>query len=406
MRSRIPLYGYRPWLARRLNPVLATVLAAAALGCREDAEAPTGPEGEPAPVVAAVAAPTFTAINAGGNHSCALASGGGAYCWGSNRGGQLGDGTTTDRLTPVAVAGGLRFLQISAGADHTCGITTNERAYCWGTGPLGSIASSTTPVAVAGDRRFRNVNAGNNHTCAVTPSDVGFCWGHNNSFGQLGTGGGASTTPARIAGGLRWRRVTAGGQYSCGVTTDDRAYCWGYNVGPKPVAVAGGLRFRQVVAGGGGFTDAQHTEIDPPHACGVATDDRAYCWGWGGEGQLGDGTRTTQRTPVAVAGNRRWRQVIAGSYHTCGVTMADVALCWGLNQSGQNGDGTTNLSSKPVRVVGEIAFTGISTGVMGGHTCGLSTANRVHCWGNNASGQVGDGTEIRRLAPVPVMGTT
>ncbi len=355
---------------------------------------------------AAAAGLTFTAVSTGGNHSCALASGGRAYCWGRNLEGQLGDGTTTDRLTPVPVADGLGFLQISAGAEHTCGITANERAYCWGTGPLGSnIASSPTPVAVAGDRRFRNVNAGNNHTCAVTPSDVGFCWGLNNSFGQLGTGGGFSATPARIAGGLRWRRVTAGGQYSCGVTTDDRAYCWGLNVGPKPVAVEGGLRFRQVVAGGGGFTDAQGQESDPPHACGVTTDDRAYCWGWGGEGQLGDGTRTTQRAPVAVAGSRRWRQVIAGSYHTCGVTMSDVAFCWGLNQTGANGDGSTTLSSKPVRVVGDIAFTIISTGVWGGHTCGLSTDGRAYCWGSNGGGQLGDGTRSRRLAPVPVVGT-
>ena len=390
---------------RRLVSGLA-ILLLTSLGCREDAEAPTGPEAEPAPVAAAVAAPTFAVITAGGNHTCALASGGWAYCWGRNVDGQLGDGTTTDRLTPVAVAGGLRFLQISAGADHTCGITTNERAYCWGGGPLGSnIGVSTTPVAVAGDRRFRNVNAGHNHTCAVTPFDVGFCWGHNNFFGQLGTGGGSSATPARIAGGLRWRRVTAGGQYSCGVTTDDRAYCWGFQVGPKPVAVEGGLRLRQVDAGGGGFTDAQWEEPDLPHACGITREDRAYCWGYGGEGQLG-GPSTTQRAPVAVAGSRRWRQVVPGHYHTCGVTMADVAFCWGLNQWGSNGTGNTVSSSTPTRVIGGLAFTSITTGVRGLHTCALTGDGRAYCWGDNSSGQLGDGTRTRRLAPVPVIGTT
>jgi alpha-tubulin suppressor-like RCC1 family protein len=382
---------------------------AAAIGCREDVEPPAGPAAEPALATAEVEALAFTAtaISTGTNHTCALVSGGRAYCWGRNVEGQLGDGTNTDRLTPVPVSSGLRFIQINAGGNHTCGIATNERAYCWGAGPLGSnLGSSTTPVAVAGNRRFRNVNSGNNHTCAVTPLDVGFCWGLNNSFGQLGTGGGFSATPARVAGGLRWRRVDAGGQYSCGVTTDGNAYCWGYRVGPRPVAVAGGLRFGVVVAGGGGFTDAQQTEIDPPHACGVTTSDRAYCWGAGDEGQLGDGTRTNRTAPVAVAGSRRWRQVIAGSYHTCGVTMAGVAFCWGLNQTGANGDGTTNPSSRPVRVAGEIAFAGISTGVGGGHTCGLSTNARVYCWGRNESGQLGDGTRTRRLAPVPVAGIT
>jgi alpha-tubulin suppressor-like RCC1 family protein len=385
--------------------VFAPALLMAAVGCREETDPPTGPAAG-APVAGAVLpAATFsaTAISAGATHTCALLSDGRAFCWGNNDDGQLGDGTHTDRLNPTPVTGGRRFLQISAGATHTCAITTNERAYCWGSGPLGtSSATDATPSPVAGDRRFRNVDAGNNHTCAVTPADVGFCWGLNNFFGQLGTGGGASVEPARVAGGLRWRRITAGGQYSCGVTTDDRAYCWGFRAGPKPVAVQGGLRFRGVVAGGGGFTDLQRTEIESVHACGVTTDNRAFCWGQGGEGQLGDGSNLTHPNPVAVAGSRRWSQVVAGVYHTCGVTMADVALCWGLNQTGANGNGTTDPSNKPGRVAGGIAFDRISTGVGGGHTCALTPANQVYCWGSNTEGQLGDGTRTRRLAPVPV----
>ena len=380
--------------------LLLAALLSAGTACREETEPPTGPGTQPT-LAAATAAATFSSISAGGEHTCALDAAGRAWCWGSNLDGQLGIGTNEFRRTPAPVAGGLRFLQISAGARHTCAVTTTQRAYCRGA----ATAGSNTPVAVPGDRRFRNVNAGNNHTCGVTPLDVGFCWGLNNSFGQLGTGGGFSVTPARIAGGLRWRRVTAGGQYSCGVTTDDRAYCWGFQVGPRPVAVAGGLRFQQVVAGGDGFTDAQGTESDLPHACGVTPEGRAHCWGFGGEGQLGDGTRTSKTTPVAVAGSRRWRQVIAGHYHTCGVTLADVALCWGNNVSGANGNGTTVSSTTPTRVSGGIAFAVVTTGVGGRHTCGLSTGNRAYCWGDNSGGQLGDGTQIRRLTPVPVLGT-
>lgn len=377
---------------RGLPGVLASAALLATLGCNEALEAPTSPEAvEPSLAVSAAAAlPTFTFLATGGDHTCALASDRRAYCWGENGEGQLGDGTNTDRLTPVPVAGGERFLQINAGAEHTCGITTNERAFCWGAG-------AWTPVAVPGNRRFRNVTAGNNHTCAVTPEDVGFCWGWNNYHGQLGTGGGYSLTPARIAGGHRWRRVSAGGQYTCGVTTDFRAYCWGWKVGNKPVAVPGGLRFRQVNTGGGGFDDSQELQPVEAHACGITREDRAYCW---------DAFRTP--TVTAVAGNRRWRQVDAGMFHTCGVTEASRAFCWGYNAWGYNGNGTTShtRTRAPERVAGGIAFANIDTGVMGRHTCGLTSGGKVYCWGANDSGQLGDGTQTQRLVPVAVVGGT
>jgi alpha-tubulin suppressor-like RCC1 family protein len=173
--------------------------------------------------------------------------------------------------------------------------------------------------------------------------------------------------------------------------------------GKTPTRVPGGLFFRQVQAGGGDFTDAQHEEPDLPHACGITREDRAYCWGYGGEGELGQGSRTSSNTPVAVSGSRRWRQVIAGHYHTCGVTKAEVAFCWGSNQWGANGDGTLG-SSSPSRVAGNHAFKSISTGIAGLHTCALTDAGKVWCWGTNTNGQLGDGTRTMRLEPVAVVG--
>lgn len=384
---------------RRALGLLVSLFAVAA--CQEDASAPTEPARSEAAVTTAAVALKFIAITAGGDHTCGIASDETAWCWGSNLEGQLGDGTNTIRLKPVLVKGGRHFVQISAGSEHTCGIATDELAYCWGS------IYGTTPTAVPGGRRFRNVTAGYDHTCAVTPADIGYCWGVNNNFGQLGTGGGFSLTPVRIAGGLLWRRVVAGGHYTCGVTTGNKAYCWGVGISgvgatPKPAAVPGGHAFRDVVAGGGGFQDEQHEVSDNPHACGVTTDDRAYCWGFGGEGELGNGTRTSSSTPVAVAGGRLWQHVDAGYFHTCGVTTANVAFCWGRNLSGGNGDGTTASSTKPVRVLGGIAFTNVTTGILGLHTCALTGDKLVYCWGDNTWGQLGDGTQNRRLTPVPV----
>jgi alpha-tubulin suppressor-like RCC1 family protein len=141
----------------------------------------------------------FLQVSAGNFHTCAVNPFNRVFCWGLNDEGQLGDSTTTQRLTPVRIVHrGLRFRQVSAGGSHTCGVTTDDLAYCWGLNDLGQLGDGTTksrltPVAVAGGHRFVRVDAGSLHTCAVTTSHRAFCWG-NNSDGQLGDG----TTQVRL----------------------------------------------------------------------------------------------------------------------------------------------------------------------------------------------------------------
>jgi alpha-tubulin suppressor-like RCC1 family protein len=186
------------------------------------------------------------------------------------------------------------------------------------------------------------------------------------------------------------------------VTTGNKAYCWGYGalgqIGDGktfqrrwPRAVAGQLSFRQVFAGGA-------------HSCGVTHDDRAYCWGNNFDGRIGDGTNTDRLKPVAVAGGLRFSGLNAGTVHTCAVSTADRAYCWGNNTAGQLGDGTTTHRSVPVPVSGGLRIDGVSpgSGSENTHTCGVTTANRAYCWGSNLLGQLGDGTRTDRPTPVAV----
>jgi len=381
--------------------MVGTALLASVVGCQQDTEAPSAPTVSTA-VTAAAATLAFRQVSAGPDYTCAVTTADLAYCWG------LGG-----HLTPAPVSGGLNFLEVSAGGNPvgalhgngpmSCGVTTAQRVYCWG--------SDLVPAEVPGARRFRSVSVGYEHICAVNPFDVAFCWGNNNRYGQLGTGGGGTTTPTRVVGGLKWRRVFAGASQTCGATLDNKGYCWGWNAGLgqggsgvpalqtfKPTLIAGGLSWRQVRPGGGIDNALNSIEIDDGVACGVTQDDRAYCWGLGAIGSTGGQTSV----PVLVAGGRRYSTVQPGIATTCGLTLAGVAFCWGSNDRGQLGR-VGSSSVTPVRVAGNLVFEGISVTAAGHHTCGLTAVHQVYCWGQNGSGQLGDGTHTNRSTPVAVV---
>ena len=414
-----PRSGHVRRFTRRLAPVLAPALVLAALGCREDAESPTAPEPEPAFATTATAALTFRQVSAGRDHTCGVTSEDQAYCWGENDIEQLGTGSTTGpefclggvacSTRPVAVLGGLRFRAVSAGERHTCGITTDYLAYCWGEnggGRLGdgTMVSRSTPVAVAGGLSFRQVSAGSLHTCGVTTDNRAYCWGYNGS-GQLGDGTSSDPrlTPVAVLGQLQFRQVSAGALHTCGVTTDNRAFCWGGNLEGqlgdstevvqrlRPSLVAGMRHWRQV--------DARYF-----HTCGVTTLNRAFCWGNGRAGELGNGKTYLSFWPRAVSGGLSVERVTTGGLHSCGETTTNRAYCWGGNRNnfGQLGDGTTIGRLTPVAVKGGLYFTQLSAGEI--HTCGMTSAAVAYCWGNNDFGQLGDGTTTNRLRPRAVVG--
>lgn len=299
----------------------------------------------------------FDEASAGNFNTCGGTADDKVYCWGQN----FPNGTTN---RPTLVDETLRFFQVTAGLNHFCGVQTDNTAYCRGENSSGQLGDGTrtdraTPVAVAGGHTFRQISTSNHHTCAVTLDDQAYCWG-DNSFGQLGDGntGGGSTAirrlrPTAVVGGHQFREISAGDAFTCAFTTDNQAYCWGRNTDgqlgdetlthratPTPVHTA--KLFLQIDAG-------------LNHVCGVSLDNRGFCWGRGAEGQLGNAAFdpiSHGMKPQLVRGGLIWHHLSAGGLHSCGVTTSNVAYCWGDNSKGQLGDGTQASRSRPVPVAG------------------------------------------------------
>jgi len=314
---------------------------------------------EPTPRLLADPAP-YTSVAAGGDHTCGLTTGGAAVCWGRNDQGQLGrGGTPGNPALPAPVATTLRFALLVSGSGHSCGLATGGLTYCWGldfAGQLGDGGTtfSDTPRPALTDTAFATLSAGSNHTCALTAGGRAFCWGAN-PLGQLGDSTRANRgTPVAVAGALVFTRLSAGGVHTCGLTATGAGYCWGANIAGQlgtgtadsleisPQPVAGGLHFRVIAAGGA-------------HTCGLTTDSLAYCWGNNADGELGAGATSSQPTtmPVPVSGALHFADLHAGSAHTCGITGAQIVYCWGLGLRGQLGQVTLHTSAVPLRVAGQ-----------------------------------------------------
>jgi hypothetical protein len=351
----------------------------------------------------------FVAVAAGNSYTCAIRGDGALFCWGSNGSGTLGLAGFGERGVPTRVQSTLDFKAVAAGASHTCALTTDGEAYCWGDasqGKLGTGESDGTsvsePARVATDLRFTAIDV-DRRSCALTADGEAWCWGPNDD-GALGDGSQDefANTPSRVEASVRFTSVTVGFRHTCGLDSDGRAWCWGNNqVGQlgsptsetcqdapcsrTPVAVAGDRRFRALSAGGGS-------------TCGVEPSGDALCWGVGTEGVLGNGSHEHRSAPVPISGGLSLESVGAGVGQVCGTTADGAAWCWGRAHLG---DGSQNESAVPVSVTLSEPVDAVSVG--SNHTCGLTRAGAVWCWGSNESGQLGDGSPtLGSTIPVPV----
>ena len=336
-----------------------------------------------------------------------------AWSWGYNDQGQLGDGTTVNKSSPVSVVGGFTdWCQISAGFCRTSlGVRENSTAWSWGSndnGQLGinSTVNKSSPVSVIGDfTDWCQISAGRLHSLGVRTNGTAWGWG-NNSWGRLGDGTTTGrSSPVSVVGGFtNWCQVSAGTEHSLAVRTNGTAYAWGLgSLGQlgddttvsklSPVSVVGG------------FTDWCQVSAGEDFSLGVRTNGTVWAWGDATLGKLGSGYVTSRSSPVSVVGGfTDWCQVAAGNNFSAAVRTTGTAWAWGLNSYGRLGDNTTVNKSSPVSVVG--GFTDwCQIGAGKDHSLALRTNGTAWSWGQTKYwGQLGTNSTVPRSSPVSVIG--
>jgi alpha-tubulin suppressor-like RCC1 family protein/Tfp pilus assembly protein PilE len=398
---------------------------------------------------------SVVSASAGESHVCAVLTSGAVSCWGNNSSGQLGNGTTTQRLLPRAsnLTSGVNSL--TSGLAHSCALLDDSSVKCWGNNINGQLGNNTTtrsssPVGVLTlGSGVVSVAAGEGFSCALFAAGNVKCWGQNN-WGQLGDGTRVNRSSPVAVTGLTSGVVSlaAGKDHACAVLSSLQTRCWGYNIAgqlgdgvksmtdsdlsevsknsahpgfPAPVTVtvtdASGSQSTSITLDilpgsllsypSTNFTSGVSGEVFTPVVVGGSGTNRFTSLGLLPAGVTFDRDTGAFTGPTFAQWNFKATQVGVGKQHACALTTAGTVKCWGNNANGKLGDGTTIVRSTPVDVVG-VGGSGVLGGVSsislgGANSCAVKNGS-VLCWGSGSSGALGNGSSTASSTPVAVSG--
>lgn len=295
----------------------------------------------------------YQLTSSGNRHTVAIREDGTLWAWGRNDAGQIGDGTTTDRLLPVRVGTATNWKSVAAGREHNVAVRTDGTLWAWG----------------------------------------------QNTAGQLGDGSNVRReSPVRIGSGVQWAAVACGDYFTLARRQDGTLWAWGGNeygeLGDNSVTSKNAPIQVQTA------TDWTSFSCGENHIAATRADGSLWTWGNGWDGRLGLGGTVHRRVPTRVGTGNNWSKVGCGAFHTLAIQNDGSLWAWGYNPSGQLGDGTKETRLAPVRVGTDVGWTEIDGGIR--HSLAVKTNGKLFAWGENGAGALGMSSQVGQDVPTEV----
>jgi len=296
------------------------------------------------------------------------------------------------------------WQSLAASAFHTNAVKSDGTLWSWGRNTFGQLGDGTTddklsPTQIGTDHNWKSVYAGDFFAIALKTDGTLWAWGQN-THGQLGIGNQIDqNSPVQIGTDTDWETASAGGFFSMALKTNGTLWTWGYNffgqlgIGTNinqksPVQVGTSHAWKTISAGWA-------------HALALQADATLWAWGYNYSGQVGNGTNQHPNTPQQISQDKHWTQIAAGGFHSLALTNAGALYTWGDNEYGALGvDSTTTATNIPQQMGSNTDWNYIDAGTE--YTLALKTNGTLWTWGGNYYGQLGDGTNVQKNSPVQI----
>ena len=343
----------------------------------------------------AVIAPKKVAnVAVGTNHMLAVLEDGSLWAWGKNDVGQLGDGTTTNRSTPVKVMDGV--VRVAAGQDYTLAILEDGSLWAWGANGVGQLGDGTTKLRITPVKIMdgvKEVSASNTYAAAVKTDGTLWCWGQN-SWG-LGDGTMENTrlSPVQILSDVE--HVYTG--FSAAMVLKTDGSLWGWGIGFL-VTGDSSKTYRYPVPILSNTLKPSEAAPGVTHVVFCA-EEQLYSKGGNDYGQVGDGTTEFRSAMVGLLFMDTVTSVKTGGNHNVAIKRDGSLWAWGRNDDGQVGNNTTEHVTEPCQVLRDVSFAAVGSG----NTAAIGKDGSLWVWGDNSYGQLGNGTTEKGLRPAELL---